>query len=60
MSEREVAHVVASGYDWVCQQCEEEQHEETVPMDWAEGMADLTCQSCGANYTLGDVSHAYN
>lgn len=59
MSHRETVHVVASGYDWECPSCEEEQHEESVPMDWAEGIYDLTCQSCGANFTLGDVSHCY-
>lgn len=59
MSNREVVHVVASGYDWECPECDEEQHEENIPMDWAEGVDDLTCQSCGANFTLGDVSHCY-
>ena len=44
---------------WECPECDEEQHEDTVPMDWAEGLNDLTCQSCGANFTLGDVSHCY-
>jgi hypothetical protein len=60
MSQRETVHVVASGYDWICQGCKEEQHEDTISMDWAEGTEDLTCQSCGANYTLGDVSHCYS
>jgi len=59
MSHREVVHVVASGYDWECPGCDEEQHEESVPMDHAEGIYDLTCQSCGANYTLGDVGHSH-
>ena len=59
MSNREVVHVVASGYDWECPECEHHQHEVSIPMDWAEGLDDLTCQNCGANYTLGDVGHCF-
>ena len=58
MSNRETVHVVASGYDWECPECDEEQHEDDVPTFHDEGIYDLTCQSCGANFTLGDVAHA--
>lgn len=59
MRNKETVDIVASGYDWVCNKCGAEQCEDTVSVDWAEGNDHLACQSCGANYTLGDVSHAY-
>jgi len=54
MDNRDVVHLVASGYEWLCPQCEEMQTAETVP-----GTPDLTCQSCGANYKHGDPVHCH-
>jgi ribosomal protein S27E len=45
--------MIASGYEWLCEECEKEQHEIAIPSD------DLTCQDCGANYILGETDHAY-
>jgi hypothetical protein len=60
MSNREKVHVVASGYDWECPECGEEQHEESMPADWAEGFHDIECWLCDTKFILGDVGHCFH
>lgn len=57
---RETIDVVASGYDWVCTECNHENQEQSVSMNhgWNPAL-DLTCQYCGANFNLGNVDHCY-
>lgn len=54
MDSRDTLDLVASGYEWLCPQCDEIQHEDIVPE-----ADDLTCQNCGANYKKGNISHAH-
>ena len=54
MDLRDTVDLVASGYEWLCPQCEEVQEEPIVPET-----DDLTCQSCGANYIKGNINHAH-
>jgi transposase-like protein len=59
MSHRETVDMVASGYEWVCNECGHTNEEIGIPV-MGNAIADLTCQGCGANYTLGRSDHHYN
>jgi hypothetical protein len=57
MSHREEVDMIAERYKWACkdQKCGHVNHEHQIPNH--DPVADLTCQNCGANYTLGTVRH---
>jgi len=52
MSYREAVDLIASGYEWLCPECTEFQTEIEIPRN------DLTCQKCGANFSVGEVYDA--
>ena len=66
MDLRDVVKMVASGYDWACPECGEENHEEGIARttyndgvtDW-DVNADLRCQECGATFKNGGADHHY-
>jgi hypothetical protein len=51
---REVKQLVASGYEWICDDCGEMNEEDVIP-----STPDLTCQYCGCNYKNGGGVHIH-
>lgn len=45
--------LIASGYDWVCPNCDEFNHE-------IEVTEQVTCKHCQHIYTVAEYYHAYN
>jgi len=49
---REVKEIVSSGYEWMCDECDYVNKEDTIP-----STPDLTCQDCGCSYLNGGGVH---
>jgi len=43
--------MIASGYEWICLNCENMQKE-------IEVLESVTCKECGCSFSLGDYEHA--
>lgn len=50
--------MVASGYDWVCDQCEEENTECGIPVI-GTAFNYIKCKGCGAMFECGGADHNY-
>ena len=44
--------IIASGYDWLCPNCDDWRHE-------AEAYDNVTCPECGTNYDVDETNHAF-
>lgn len=49
---RESISMIASGYEWICPNCDDFQKE-------IEIVQEVKCRNCGAEYEVSEVSHAY-
>lgn len=59
MDLRDRVQMVASGYEWTCPECEEDNTETGIPVI-GTAQADLRCQGCGATFKFGGANHHYN
>ena len=53
MDDRETVDLIASGYEWVCPQCDQLNLEDTIPN------GSVWCKACGGNFQQGDHDHCY-
>ena len=59
MDLRDTVQMVASGYEWCCPECSEDNTEVGIPVI-GTALADLRCQQCGATFKNGGADHHFH
>ena len=56
---QDTVEMIASGYEWVCPECGEDNTETGIPVI-GTALADIRCQECGTLFNCGGADHHYN
>jgi len=55
----ELAYLIASGYDWTCNECGADNHEVAINVV-GTAIGDVKCETCGETFEVGGYDHCYS
>jgi hypothetical protein len=55
----ETVDLIASGYEWICPNCDEDNREISINVI-GTAIGDVTCQSCGETFDIGNYDHCFS
>ena len=55
----ESVDMIASGYEWVCPECGEDNLENYIPVV-GSSIGDVTCVGCGETFSVGSYDHCFS
>lgn len=52
-------YLIASGYDWVCLDCGEDNRETSINVI-GTAIGEVTCKNCGSKFDIGSYDHCFS